>query len=167
MEHRVVGRPSHLEIGREILAIREELQVTSRRLLVVSGMWCYLCVGIAAGQDWAQFRGPNGQGISTAKSIPVTWTDQDYNWRIKLPGPGHSSPVLWANQVFVTCADPQAPAGIVLALDVRTGKELWRQIGVEAGWKVTPCNDVSEARGARVDFDYYVQEVEKLVNGLS
>ena len=47
------------------------------------------------------------------------------------------------------------------------GKELWRQIGVEAGWKVTPCNDVSEARGARVDFDYYVQEVEKLVNGLS
>ena len=47
------------------------------------------------------------------------------------------------------------------------GKELWLQTGVEAGWKVTPCNDVSEARGARVDFDWYVQEVEKLVNGLS
>ena len=47
------------------------------------------------------------------------------------------------------------------------GKDLWRQIGVEAGWKVTPCNDVSEARGAQIDFDYYVQEVEKLVNGLS
>ena len=47
------------------------------------------------------------------------------------------------------------------------GKELWRQMGVEAGWKVTPCNDVSEARGVEVDFDYYVQEVEKLVNGLS
>lgn len=47
------------------------------------------------------------------------------------------------------------------------GKELWRQIGVEAGWKVTPCNDITEARGARVDFDWYVQEVEKLVNGLS
>lgn len=47
------------------------------------------------------------------------------------------------------------------------GKELWRQIGVEAGWKVTPCNDITEAQGARVDFDYYVNEVEKLVNGLS
>ena len=47
------------------------------------------------------------------------------------------------------------------------GKELWRQIGVEAGWKVTPCNDISEARGVEVDFDWYVQEVEKLVNGLS
>ena len=47
------------------------------------------------------------------------------------------------------------------------GKELWRQIGVEAGWKVTPCNDITEAQGAQIDFDYYVQEVEKLVNGLS
>jgi len=47
------------------------------------------------------------------------------------------------------------------------GKELWRQIGVEAGWKVTPCNNLSEARGARIDFSWYVNEVEKLVNGLS
>ena len=47
------------------------------------------------------------------------------------------------------------------------GKELWRQIGVEAGWKVTPCNDITESQGVEIDFDYYVQEVEKLVNGLS
>jgi hypothetical protein len=47
------------------------------------------------------------------------------------------------------------------------GKELWRQIGVEAGWKVTPCNDITEARGVRVDYSYYVNEVEKLVNGMS
>ena len=32
---------------------------------------------------------------------------------------------------------------------------------------MTPCNDITEAQGARVDFDYYVNEVEKLVNGLS
>jgi len=38
---------------------------------------------------------------------------------------------------------------------------------VEAGWKVTPCSDVSEARGARVDYDYYVNEVEKLCLGLA
>ena len=47
------------------------------------------------------------------------------------------------------------------------GKELWRQIGVEAGWKATPCNNITEARGVEVDFDWYVGEVEKLVNGLS
>jgi hypothetical protein len=47
------------------------------------------------------------------------------------------------------------------------GKDTWRQIGVEAGWKVTPCNDIKDARGAQIDFDYYVQEVEKLVLGMS
>ena len=47
------------------------------------------------------------------------------------------------------------------------GKDTWRQIGVEAGWKVTPCNDITEARGAKIDFDYYVREVEKLVLGMS
>mgnify|MGYP001405798424 CR=1 FL=1 len=43
----------------------------------------------------------------------------------------------------------------------------WRQIGVEAGWKVTPCNDIKDAGESVIDFDWYVQEVEKLVNGLS
>ncbi len=47
------------------------------------------------------------------------------------------------------------------------GKDTWRQIGVEAGWKVTPCNDISHARGAKIDFDYYVRETEKLVLGMS
>ena len=47
------------------------------------------------------------------------------------------------------------------------GKELWRQIGVEAGWKVTPCNDVSEARGARVDYSYYAEQVERLCNQMT
>jgi len=32
---------------------------------------------------------------------------------------------------------------------------------------VTPCNDIVESWDAKIDFDYYVQEVEKLVNGLS
>lgn len=47
------------------------------------------------------------------------------------------------------------------------GKNEWRRIGVESGWNVTVCNDVREATGAQVDFDYYIREVEKLCNGLS
>ncbi|MCU0917770.1 MAG: PQQ-binding-like beta-propeller repeat protein [Planctomycetes bacterium] len=101
--------------------------MTSRIPFLVSGLLCYLFAGVALGQEWTQFRGPNGQGISRAKSIPITWTDQDYNWKIKLPGPGHSSPVVWADRVFVTCAEAQPPGGIVLAVDVRAGKVLWQQ----------------------------------------
>ncbi len=46
------------------------------------------------------------------------------------------------------------------------GKTEWRRIGVESGWKVTICNDVRDARGVVPDYDFYVQEVEKLTNSL-
>ena len=44
---------------------------------------------------------------------------------------------------------------------------VWRRIGVESGWGVHVCNDIRDAGQVPVDFDYYVREVEKLVNGLA
>jgi hypothetical protein len=44
---------------------------------------------------------------------------------------------------------------------------VWRRIGVESGWNVTICNDVQDATGADIEFDYYIREVEKLCNGLN
>jgi outer membrane protein assembly factor BamB len=82
---------------------------------------------VAGGQEWTRFRGPNGQGISDATTIPVRWTERDYNWRVKLPAGGHSSPVIWAGQVFLTCEEPASPGGILLALDVQTGDLRWRK----------------------------------------
>jgi hypothetical protein len=42
----------------------------------------------------------------------------------------------------------------------------WRKIGVESGWGVQVCNDIKDAGKLPVDFDYYVQEIEKLTLGL-
>ena len=83
-----------------------------------------LVSAVSAGQ-WPRFRGPNGQGISDAKTIPVKWTQSDYDWRIELPGSGPSSPVVWDGKVFVTCADKDTPKGVLLAVDAGTGKTLW------------------------------------------
>lgn len=80
-------------------------------------------VGLAG--QWPRFRGPNGQGISDAKTIPVNWTPSDYRWRIKLPGSSPSSPVVWGNKVFTTCADASVPKGILVAVDTGTGKIIW------------------------------------------
>jgi hypothetical protein len=44
--------------------------------------------------------------------------------------------------------------------------DVWRQIGVESGWNVQICNDIADAT-MPVDFDYYIQEVEKLCLGLA
>jgi hypothetical protein len=56
-------------------------------------------------QEWTRFRGPNGSGISPAKIIPTTWTDKEFNWKLPLPAPSHSSPVWWGDKVFLTKAD--------------------------------------------------------------
>ena len=42
------------------------------------------------------------------------------------------------------------------------GKTEWRRIGVESGWTVQICNDIKDAT-LPVNFDWYVNEVEKLV----
>ena len=61
----------------------------------------------ASAQEWTRFRGPNGTGESEAKTIPAQWTDADYNWKVSVPGIGHSSPVLWGDHLFLLSADPE------------------------------------------------------------
>ncbi len=86
-----------------------------------------LLVSSVHGQDWTRFRGSNGQGISDAKTIPAKWTQDDYNWKVKLPGGGHGSPVIWKDKVFLTCADSESSDGLLLALDVSDGHLLWSE----------------------------------------
>lgn len=53
---------------------------------------------------WPRFRGPNGSGVSTEKTIPTVWSEsENLLWSTDLPGPGSSSPVLTDEYVFVTC----------------------------------------------------------------
>jgi len=83
--------------------------------------------GPARGEVWPRFRGPNGQGISDAGTIPTKWSPQEYRWKIGLPGGGHSSPVVWDDRVFVTCADEKVTQGILLCVQVSDGRTLWRK----------------------------------------
>jgi len=80
----------------------------------------------AAGQ-WPRFRGPDGAGVSDAKTIPVKWTDKDYNWKVKLPGVGHSSPVVWGRRIYLICGEGRTGKRTVLCLDTAGGKTLWRR----------------------------------------
>lgn len=58
----------------------------------------------AADTDWPQFRGPTGQGTSSAKKTPVTWSSESaIRWKTKLPGAGTSSPIVFGNKIFLSC----------------------------------------------------------------
>ncbi|MCI0460607.1 MAG: PQQ-like beta-propeller repeat protein [Gemmataceae bacterium] len=52
--------------------------------------------------DWPGFRGANG-GVAEEQNLPVKWTQDNILWKIKLPGPGASSPITSGDKVFVTC----------------------------------------------------------------
>lgn len=68
-----------------------------------------LALGAFAQADdapWNQFRGPNGDGISSAKGLPVEFSEDSKAivWKTAIPGRAWSSPVVWGNQVWVTNA---------------------------------------------------------------
>jgi outer membrane protein assembly factor BamB len=81
----------------------------------------------AAEPQWTRFRGPNGCGACESAAIPVTWTERDYRWRVKLPGAGFSSPVVWDDRLYVTSTIEEAATFIVLCLKTSDGSVLWQQ----------------------------------------
>lgn len=81
----------------------------------------------AAAQEWTRFRGPNGSGVSEAKTVPVEWDAKDINWRAELPGKGNSSPIVWGDHVYVTSAVDDPPTRYLLCLDAASGKLLWQR----------------------------------------
>ncbi len=60
-------------------------------------------------EDWPQWRGPRGNGVSLEKSLPQTWSEQSVRWKSALAGPGASSPIVWGDRVFVTAQAGKAP----------------------------------------------------------
>jgi len=112
-----------------------------------------LFASVLYGQEWTRFRGPDGQGISQAKTIPVKWTENDYAWKAELPGTGHSCPVVWGNKVFVTSGDQKAALGILLALKASDGQVLWQKQYKLPSYNMNRLNSYATATPA-VDADY-------------
>jgi outer membrane protein assembly factor BamB len=79
-------------------------------------------------EDWYQFRGPEGQGHSSAVGLPTHWTTtENVRWKTPVPGKGWSSPVALGGQTFLTTAVPsgQTHSLHALCLNASTGKIAW------------------------------------------
>jgi outer membrane protein assembly factor BamB len=80
---------------------------------------------LAASDEWSQFRGPNGTGVSETKGLPAEFgPNKNVVWKTALPA-GHSSPVLTRDRIFVTAHDKDKL--FVIGLDRQTGKILWQR----------------------------------------
>ncbi|MEX1128013.1 MAG: hypothetical protein WEB50_05570, partial [Vicinamibacterales bacterium] len=123
-----------------------------RRLAPITLSLTLALGGAVAAENWPQWRGPNGQGISTETALPTEWApDRNVAWKTPLAH-GYSSPVIWGDRIYLTAAiegevvpgvipesvrikmaHPDSVAGDrkhtlkVLALDVGTGKLVWER----------------------------------------
>ena len=114
------------------------------RLMVLTA--AALASGRAASDDWPQFRGPGGSGVSTEERLPTEWgPEKNVAWRVKIPGYGWSCPVVVGGKVFVTTVvartqkKPAGGAGMMLGFipnaihtwELHCLRRRGRQAGVE------------------------------------
>ncbi|HZZ73103.1 MAG TPA: PQQ-binding-like beta-propeller repeat protein [Pirellulales bacterium] len=119
--------------------------------MVTIGFTWSLAAALSA-QDWTRFRGPNGQGQSDAKTVPDHWTDQDYNWKVKLSGVGHSSPVFWGDRIFLTSATAAGELQIQ-CLQTTDGQQVWEKSYQQGTFHIHTQNSFASSTPA-VDKDH-------------
>jgi len=85
-------------------------------LLLVAGQ-------LSGGTNWPQFRGPNGDGKSDSRDLPLTWSEQqNVKWKTPIHGRAWSSPVVWGNQVWLTTATEDGRELYAVCVDRESGK---------------------------------------------
>jgi outer membrane protein assembly factor BamB len=95
------------------------------------------CAGDLSAENWPRFHGPGGQGRSSESDLPVKWSaSSNVRWKTPLPGPGHSSPVVWEDRIFLSAFRKEASllsflgSGgdlVILSIDAPSGRILWER----------------------------------------
>ena len=96
------------------------------RLILLASVLLTASQALAA-EDWPQFRGPTGQGVSAETGLPLEWSEsQNVRWKTAVPGIGWSSPVVAGDRVWITSAvvDRSATSLRALAFDTATGRQV-------------------------------------------
>ncbi|MEP7272347.1 MAG: PQQ-binding-like beta-propeller repeat protein [Acidobacteriota bacterium] len=77
---------------------------------------------VCSGQDWPEFRGPGGQGISDEKGLPLVWSEtRNVRWKVPVPGRGWSSPAIQGDRIWLTTATENGKSLRAICLDRNTG----------------------------------------------
>ncbi len=127
------------------------------KIILIALSYCSITLTTSADDDsrvaagsWPQWRGPLGTGAAPEADPPIEWNEKkNIRWKLRLPGIGHSSPIVWGDRVFITVAIPfgealqprysNAPGAhdnvpvthrhkfVVLAVDRADGKILWQK----------------------------------------
>ncbi|MGH9332543.1 MAG: PQQ-binding-like beta-propeller repeat protein, partial [Vicinamibacteria bacterium] len=102
------------------------IALRSKRLAAPIAVASSLGIAVTSSpEEWSRFRGPNGSGVATAESLPLRFgPTENLIWKVPVP-PGHSSPVLTEDSVFLTAA--RGESLLTLRLNRSNGQVIWEK----------------------------------------
>ena len=69
------------------------------------GAWVARAASTSTDQNWPQWRGPFANGVAPHGNPPLTWSEtNNVKWKVRIPGSGSASPIVWENLVFLQTA---------------------------------------------------------------
>lgn len=76
--------------------------------------------------DWPAWRGPSANGISSETNLPINWSpEENVRWKIALPGPGNSTPIILGDRIFLTQATNKGTKRSLMCFERSEGKNVW------------------------------------------
>ena len=127
------------------------------RNLFVSAVFVVSSVAFAFAEDWPQWRGPRGNGVSSETGLPLSWSDEEnVAWKVRLGGVGVSTPIVLGNRIFVTS---QVGRGVLRGgnhptLGGREGIPGERSLGDVASEEAREERRPADKRGATIRRDH-------------
>ena len=77
-------------------------------------------------ENWAQWRGPNLNGTSSEKNLPVKWSpEENVTWKLAMPAWSGSTPIIWGDLIFLNVAEKDELS--LWCVDRNKGEALWKR----------------------------------------
>ena len=119
----VVGLTAALASTREFASPAFPFQDTDVSMVAIVG---------EGARYWPRWRGPSGQGFASGTSYPDKWSaTENVLWKVRVPGEGNSSPIVWGDRIFLTAAHEGGRRLSLLAFRRSDGSLLWEAFAPE------------------------------------
>jgi len=100
---------------------------------------CALALPVLA-EDWPQWRGPNLNGISGEKNLPLRWSgEENVAWKLSMPSKTGATPIIWGNNIFLNVADTDNNL-YLWCVDKTKGTVSWKKLITGGNYQINKQN---------------------------